>query len=91
MNCNSCVVYPPPMLRDLSGDDMKSLINSTITPIREIQKFPYHTQALKRCIKFVTEASNKVCGHEARNGYIRAKLKSRSVMPDFSKNQTLNV
>ncbi|GBN03917.1 hypothetical protein AVEN_137990-1 [Araneus ventricosus] len=28
INWNSCVVYPPPMLRDLSEDDIKSLINS---------------------------------------------------------------
>ncbi|GBN46834.1 hypothetical protein AVEN_228689-1 [Araneus ventricosus] len=73
------------MLRDLSEDDIKSLINSETTPIREIQKFPCHTQAVERCIKLVTEASNKACGHEARDGYIRATLKSRSIMPNFSK------
>ncbi|GBN19017.1 hypothetical protein AVEN_246203-1 [Araneus ventricosus] len=73
------------MLRDLSEDDIKSLINSDTTHIREIQKFPFHTQAAKRCDKLVTKASNKVCGHEARDGYIRATLKSRSVMANFSK------
>ena len=85
INWNSCVLYPPPMLRDLSEDDIKSLINSDTKTIREIQKFPCHTQAVERCVKLVTEASNKVCGHEARDGYIRATLKSRSVMPHFSK------
>ncbi|GBM03036.1 hypothetical protein AVEN_14548-1 [Araneus ventricosus] len=85
INWNSCVVYPPPMLRDLSEDDIKSLINSDTAPIREIQKFRCHTQAVERCVKLVTEASNKVCGREARDSYIRATLKSRSVMPNFSK------
>ncbi|GBL85112.1 hypothetical protein AVEN_221331-1 [Araneus ventricosus] len=85
INWNSCVVYRPPMLRDLSEDDIKSLINSDTTPIREIQKFPCHTQAVERWIKLVTEASNKVCGHDARDGSIRATLKSWSVMPNFSK------
>ncbi|GBN37994.1 hypothetical protein AVEN_251459-1 [Araneus ventricosus] len=85
INCNSCVVYPPPILRDLCEKDIKSLINSDITPIREIQKFPRHIQTVERCIKLATEASNKVCGREARDGYIRATLKSRSVMPNFSK------
>ncbi|GBM63780.1 hypothetical protein AVEN_8875-1 [Araneus ventricosus] len=85
INWNTCVVYPPPMLQDLSEDDIKSLINSDTTPIREIQKLPCHTQAVERCIKLVTEASNKVCGREARDGYIRATLKSRSIMPNFSK------
>ncbi|GBL81875.1 hypothetical protein AVEN_50478-1 [Araneus ventricosus] len=36
INWNSCVVYPPLVLRDLSEDDIKSLINSETTPIREI-------------------------------------------------------
>ncbi|GBN53513.1 hypothetical protein AVEN_269011-1 [Araneus ventricosus] len=85
INWNSCVVYPPPMLQDLSADDIKSLINSDTTPIREIENFPCRTQAVERCIKLVTEASNKVCGREARDGYIRATLKCRSVMPNFSK------
>ncbi|GBN51476.1 hypothetical protein AVEN_5714-1 [Araneus ventricosus] len=85
INWNSCVVYPPPMLRDLSEHGIKSVINSDTTPIREILKFPCYTHAVERCIKLVTEASNKVCGHEARDGYIRETLKSRSVMPNFSK------
>ncbi|GBM10880.1 hypothetical protein AVEN_42134-1 [Araneus ventricosus] len=85
INWNSCVVYPPPLLRDLSEDDINSLINSDTTPIREIQKFPRHTQVVEKCIKLVTETSNKVCGHEARDGYIRAILKSRSIMSNFSK------
>ncbi|GBL94044.1 hypothetical protein AVEN_185018-1 [Araneus ventricosus] len=85
INWNSCVVYPPPMLRDLSEDDIKSLINSDTMPIKEIQKFPCHTQTVERCIKLVIEASNKVCGRESRDGYIRATLKSRSVMLNISK------
>ncbi|GBN88697.1 hypothetical protein AVEN_19754-1 [Araneus ventricosus] len=85
INWNSCVVYPPPMLLDLSEDDIKSLINSDTTPIKEILKFPGHTQGVERCVKLVTEASNKVCAHETRDDYIRATLKSRSVMPNFSK------
>ncbi|GBL98512.1 hypothetical protein AVEN_111632-1 [Araneus ventricosus] len=84
INWNSCVVYPPPMLRDLSEDDIKSLLNSDTTPIQEIQKFPCHTEAVESCIKLVTEASNKG-GHEARDDYIRATLKYRSTIRNFSK------
>lgn len=84
INWNSCALYPPPILRGLNEDDIKSLINSNNKSIREMQKFPCHTQAVERCVKLVTEASNKVCGHEARDGYIRATLKSRSLMPHFS-------
>lgn len=81
---NTCLVYPPPMLREVCEDDIKSLINSDTKPMRDIKKFPCHTQAVERCVKLVTEASNKVCGHEARDGYIRSTLLSRSVMPNFS-------
>ncbi|GBM65765.1 hypothetical protein AVEN_107248-1 [Araneus ventricosus] len=83
INWNSCVVYPPPVLRDLSEDDIKSLINSDTTPIREIQKFPCHTQAVEKCGMW----TNKVCGREARDGYIRATLNSISenTMPNISK------
>ncbi|GBN17324.1 hypothetical protein AVEN_131263-1 [Araneus ventricosus] len=83
INWNSCAVYCSPMLRDLS-EDIKTLVNSNTTPIREIQKFPCQTEVVEMCIKLVTEASNKVCGREARDGYIRATLKSR-LIPNFSK------
>ncbi|GBO04049.1 hypothetical protein AVEN_124231-1 [Araneus ventricosus] len=85
INWNSCVICPAALAEDTSEDDIKSLIKSDTTPIREIQKFQCITQAVERCINFVTDASNKVCGHEARDGYFRATLKSRSVMPNFSK------
>ncbi|GBN13665.1 hypothetical protein AVEN_66189-1 [Araneus ventricosus] len=60
INWNSYVEYPPPMLRDLSEDVIKSLSNSDTTPIKEIQKFPCHTHSVEKCAKLVTEASNKV-------------------------------
>ncbi|GIY16950.1 uncharacterized protein CEXT_481351 [Caerostris extrusa] len=68
-------------------EDIKSFIKSDTTLIREIQKVSYHTQDVKRCFILVTETSNKVCGHEDKNGYIRATLKSISliVMPYFPK------
>ena len=42
-----------------------------------------HTQAVERVIKLVTEAAAAVSGQERRDGYIRATLKSRSIMPVF--------
>ncbi|KAK4879050.1 hypothetical protein RN001_004865 [Aquatica leii] len=50
----------------------------------EILKFPCHTQAVERCIKLVTEASSLVCGAEARDGFIRARISSRTAMPKFN-------
>lgn len=46
----------------------------------QIPKFLCHTQAVEWCIKLVASA---VFGEEFRDGYIRAKLESRRVMPQF--------
>jgi len=81
---NSCALHPPPMLRNLSEDDIREIIRSATKPVGEIQKFPCHTQATERIVKLVTEASSKVCGFENRDGYIRSTLKSQSAMPQFS-------
>ncbi|GBO37293.1 hypothetical protein AVEN_217437-1 [Araneus ventricosus] len=83
INWNSCVICPAALAEDTSEGDIKSL-NSDTMPIREIQKFACHTQAVERCMNFVTEAWNKVCGHEPRDSHIQATLKSRSIMPNFS-------
>ena len=37
-----------------------------------VAAFPSHTQSVERCIKLVTMASVSVCGHDARDGFIRA-------------------
>ncbi|KAJ8869463.1 hypothetical protein PR048_028454, partial [Dryococelus australis] len=60
-------------------------------PIKDIRKFPCHTQAVERCVKLVPEASTKVCGREARDSDIRSTLLSRSVKPDLSKSETSNL
>lgn len=81
---NKCALYPPPILRKLSEDNIREIINSAAKPVREIQNFPCHTQAVERTVKLVSEASSKVCGFVNRDGYIRSTLKSRSAMPQFS-------
>jgi len=35
-------------------------------------------------VKIVTEAAAAVCGQEARDGYIRARLQHREEMPVFT-------
>ncbi|KAJ8896749.1 hypothetical protein PR048_002094 [Dryococelus australis] len=72
------------MLWDVCDDEIKLLINSETKAIRDIKKLPCHTQAVERCVKLVTEASTKVCGHEVRDGDIKSALLLRLVMPDLS-------
>ena len=42
-----------------------------------IPSYNCHTQAVERAIKLVTEAAGLVIGQEARDGFIRQKIKSR--------------
>ncbi|KAK4873060.1 hypothetical protein RN001_015089 [Aquatica leii] len=61
-----------------------NLVYNNVPEEIEILKFPCHTQAVERCIKLVTEASSLVCGAEARDGFIRARISSRTAMPKFN-------
>lgn len=54
----------------------------------DLRGIPCHSQAVERCVKVVTEASNHVSNESSREGYIIAKLISRAKMPLFlSKNR----
>lgn len=81
---NTCSLTPPPLLRELNDDEIRLFVSRESKPIMDFKQFPCHTQAVERCVKLVTEASNKVCGQSARDGFIRATLLSRSIMPNFS-------
>ena len=52
-------------------------------PAMDFVDFPCHTQSVERMVKVVTEASSSCIGKRKRDGAMRAKLKSRSVMPEF--------
>lgn len=47
-------------------------------------RFMCHTQAVERAVKLVTDASTAVCGESARDGFIRARIESRAIMPSFN-------
>ena len=47
----------------------------------QLPKIPCHAQSCERCVKEVTIASLAVYGDERRDGYIRAKIASRSLVP----------
>jgi len=45
--------------------------------------YPCHNQTVERHVKLFTEASAQVAGFERRDGIIRQKIKSRSLMKKF--------
>jgi len=56
----------------ISDDDLRKFIRQPTTPVVTFD--PCHTQAVERCIKVVTGASQSVCGKNQREGFIRTRL-----------------
>ena len=67
----------PPLTKRLSESQLKSFINTNAL-WDDIPKIPCHTQSVERHIKLVTQAGEKVCGPENKDGFIRATLASRN-------------
>lgn len=81
---SQCKLSPPPAMNHVSDESLKQLIVTDVLPEFDLMKFPCHTQSVERIVKLVTESCTKVCGEENRDGYIRATMLSRSVMPSFN-------
>ena len=76
-------VTEPPLTFNLSNQSLMEYVNEISTPVIEWENHPYHTQAGERCIKFVSEVSEKVRGLTKRDGFIHARLSSMRSMPNF--------
>ena len=63
----------------LSRDEVKRFVTLPI----EVPNFSIHTQSTERAVKQVTEAAACAVGHEARDGFIRARIHHREEMPKF--------
>ena len=55
----------------------------TRATLEEARHFPCNTQGVERLIRLVSDASAKVFGSEARDGYIRATIESRKELPKY--------
>lgn len=82
------VITEPPMTKHITDEDLKQYVNESRDPRCQLQsidfpRLPCNTQAVERVIKLVTESSLNVCGPEARDGFVKAKIASQKVMPKF--------
>ena len=59
------------------NDELHKIITEPLT----VSKYLCHNQSVERCVKEVSAAAAKVIGEEARDGFIRTRLKSRKLMP----------
>ncbi|KAK0042646.1 hypothetical protein Bpfe_027944 [Biomphalaria pfeifferi] len=74
-------IAEPPIVMDIDDDTFLTMIREEDTPRLDFARYPCHTQSVERHIKLVTEASQVVGGPEKRDGFIRARLESKSKMP----------
>ena len=76
-------VMEPPVVNAMTDTKLWQFIRMDEIPTILFPKFPSHTQAVERLEKVVTEASKNVCRSNSRDGFIRARLASRHIMPTF--------
>ncbi|GBM38235.1 hypothetical protein AVEN_199189-1 [Araneus ventricosus] len=82
---NTITLSPPPLLRRFSNQEIWFKVQSGVTAAEwNFAKSPCHTQAAERCVKLVTEASQKAVGSNSRDAFVRTTLLSRSSMSSFS-------
>ncbi|GBM55071.1 hypothetical protein AVEN_145133-1 [Araneus ventricosus] len=83
---NTVTLSTPPLPRRFTNQEVWSKVQSGGTAAEwNFDKFPCHnTQAVERCVKLVTEASQKVVGSNSRDGFMKTTLLSRPSMPKFS-------
>lgn len=76
----------PPLLVNVSEIDLKDILESPYEAeiLRNIKRYPCHTQAVERVVKVVTESSLITANCNRRDGIIRATIKSRKEMPKFN-------
>ena len=73
-------ISEPSFTIKLSNQQLTEIINKKMNP----PDFPCHSQSCERAVKAVTEASGKVCGWDKRDGFIRATMANRELIPVFS-------
>ena len=76
----------PPITITMDYVELNKMLETPLV----IPNFPNNTQSVERCIKLVTDASQQVYGFDSRDGFIRARIKSRSNYTKFDSKQDYN-
>ena len=76
-------ITEPPLTLDLSDTQISAF---KTTPF-EVPNYPCHTQAVERAVRLVSQASSKVVGQKARDGYIRQRIRARKELKKFATKQ----
>lgn len=81
---SNLILTEPPLLREVTTEDLKKIVDDGNIKMFTFPKFPCHTQSVERCVKLTTEASGSVAGQKSRDGFICARQNSRKLMPKFN-------
>ena len=85
---NTTPLYEPAILMQLSDDEIKGIIEALLV----VPNYPCHTQSVERAIWLITEAATSVIGHDARDRFIRQRMRSRKMIGRFdTKKNILNI
>jgi hypothetical protein len=71
------IPHEPLLTCHLKNEELRQFLDRPF----EVTKYPVHTQSVERCVKEVTEASAAVFGPMRRDGYIRARMEAREMVP----------
>ena len=71
-------LYEPPLTMKLSLQQLEKFAQEPLAV-----DIPCHSQGVERYVRMVTEASCQVYGMDARDGFIKARIKSRELTPSF--------
>ena len=78
--------FEPPLTINFTVEQLEKIAEEPL-----ICDIPCHSQAVERCVRLVTEASSQVYGEDARDGFIRARIKSREMTPTFQSKKDFHV
>ena len=78
-------IHEPVFTCKLPQSELRKVLDNPL----EIPYYPLHSQSTERAVKQVTEAAAAVCGPEKRDGYVRARVAHREIMPVFQSKKDL--
>lgn len=83
---NVVKVTEPSITQHLSDAELRRILDGDTTILKPLQEFfdmVCHSQAVERTIRDVSESCTQVFGSTARDGFIRARIAHRAIMPKF--------
>ena len=80
-------IHEPIFTCTLSKKELLEIYSAPFT----VPYYPHHTQSVERVVKEVTQAADSVCGFDKRDGFIKARVANREVIPKFQSKKDLNI